>query len=29
MPWLETAPMDERLQFIADHQRPSFPMAEL
>lgn len=29
MPWLETAPMDERLRFIADSQRDLYPMTEL
>ena len=29
MPWLETAPMDERLQFLADHQRGLYAMTEL
>jgi transposase InsO family protein len=29
MPWLETAPMDERLQFIADAQRRLYTMTEL
>ena len=29
MPWLETAPMDERLRFIADHQRCLYTMTEL
>jgi putative transposase len=29
MPWLETAPMDERLQFIADARRRLYSMTEL
>ena len=29
MPWLETASMDERLHFVADHQRGLYLMTEL
>lgn len=29
MPWLETVPMDQRTQFIADHQRGLYPVTEL
>jgi putative transposase len=29
MPWLETAPMDQRTQFIVDHQDDRFTMTEL
>jgi transposase InsO family protein len=29
MPWLETDPMDQRLQFIADYQRGFYSMTEL
>lgn len=29
MPWLETAPMDERLQFLAEHQRRLYTITEL
>jgi putative transposase len=29
MPWLETASMDQRTQFIADHQDDRFTMTEL
>jgi transposase-like protein len=29
MPWLETAPMEQRERFIADHQRALYAMSEL
>lgn len=29
MPWQETHPMDQRLQFVADHQRGLYAMTEL
>jgi putative transposase len=29
MPWMETGPMDERLQFVRDAQRDRFTMSEL
>ncbi len=29
MPWLETAPMDQRARFIRDHRLDLYPMAEL
>jgi putative transposase len=29
MPWRETSPMDQRLRFIADHQRQLFSLSEL
>src|SRR5687768_16119652 len=29
MPWLETAPMEQRQQFIADHRRALYSMTEL
>ncbi len=29
MPWLETSPMDQRMQFIADYQRGLQSMTEL
>ena len=29
MPWLETAPMDQRERFISDHQHGLYTMAEL
>ena len=29
MPWRERSPMDERVQFISDYQRPLFTMTEL
>ncbi len=29
MPWRETAPMNERLNFVIDAQRGLFPFAEL
>jgi len=29
MPWLETAPMDQRLQFITDHRRGFYSMTDL
>ena len=29
MPWQETRPMDQRLEFVADHQRGLYAMAEL
>src|SRR6266508_1236451 len=29
MPWLETAPMDERIAFIADHQQGLYSVTEL
>ena len=29
MPWQETHPMDQRLQFVADHQRGLFDMSAL
>jgi putative transposase len=29
MPWQEMSPMDERVQFIADHQRGLYAMTEL
>jgi putative transposase len=29
MPWLETAPMDERIAFIADHRRGLYTVTEL
>src|SRR5436190_1781099 len=29
MPWQETSPMDQRLQFMADHQRGHYTMREL
>ena len=29
MPWLETAPMEQREQFIADHRRALYSMSEL
>jgi transposase-like protein len=29
MPWLETAPMDERIAFITDHRQGLYPVTEL
>src|SRR5687768_651447 len=29
MPWQEMSPMEQRMQFIVDHQRGLYPMAEL
>ena len=29
MPWLETSPMDQRMQFIADYQRTLWAVTEL
>src|SRR5829696_6923283 len=29
MPWLETLPMEQRTQFVADHRRGLYEMAEL
>jgi len=29
MPWQETRPMDQRLQFVSDHQRALFDMTTL
>ena len=29
MPWQETRPLDQRLQFVADHQRGLYTMTEL
>ena len=29
MPWLETAPMDQRIQFLTDHRRGLYPVTEL
>ncbi len=29
MPWLETAPMDQRDRFITDHQHGLYSMVEL
>ena len=29
MPWSETSPMDQRIQFIADYQRQVFTITEL
>jgi putative transposase len=29
MPWMETAPVEQRIQFIADHRLGFFPMTEL
>ena len=29
MPWLETAPMEQRQRFIADHVRDLYSMTEL
>ncbi len=29
MPWLETAPMDQRARFIRDHRLDLYPMTEL
>ena len=29
MPWMETVPMDQRTQFIADHRQGLYPVTEL
>lgn len=29
MPWMETAPVEQRIQFIADHRQGLYPMTEL
>ena len=29
MPWQEMSPMDQRMQFITDHQRGLYDMTEL